>query len=93
MKLYEPLTGGSRGVNGPTGQSQPKQGRSLTGHRSTTARIPAKGVAPTCSAHCPAPRGVENDPLATEEEVAVGNGVCGGAAQGTPAKSGHGGPT
>ena len=60
LKLYELLTRGSRGVNGPTGQSQPKQGRSLTGHRSMTARIPAKGVAPMCSAHCPALMGVEN---------------------------------
>ena len=62
LKLYELLTGGSRGVNGPTGQSQPKQGRSLTSHRLTTTRSPAKGVAPTCSAHCPAPTGVENRP-------------------------------
>ena len=30
--------------------------------------------------------------LATEEEVAVDNGACGGAAQGTPANSGQGGP-
>ena len=62
QKFYELLTGGSRGVNGPTGQSQPKQGRSLTGHRSTTARSPTKGVAPTCSARCPAPTRVENGP-------------------------------
>ena len=62
LKLYELLIGGSSGVNGPTGQSQPKQGRSLTGHRSTTARSPAKGVAPTCSARCSAPTGVENGP-------------------------------
>ena len=61
LKLYELLTGGAHGVNGPTGQSQPKQGRSLIGHHSTTARSPAKGVAPTCSAHCPAPMGVENE--------------------------------
>ena len=61
QKFYELLTGESRGVNGPTGQSQPKQGRSLTDHRSTTVRSPAKGVAPTCSAHCPAPMGVENE--------------------------------
>ena len=62
QKFYELLTGGSRGVNGSTGQSQPKHGRSLTGHCSTTARSPARGVAPTCSARCPAPTGVENGP-------------------------------
>ena len=31
--------------------------------------------------------------LATEEGVAVGNGACGGAAQGMPANYGHGGLT